>query len=412
MSSVPALTGPTTSHTTMIAAGHGYVNVVKTVSASASIKKANVEGPGSGQLSQVSGDVDTRLLAVLEALKGLETSVTPWSISKNAKKAKKVGEDDQVGEMIKCEQVAIKKLLGDMAKDTRAAADETSRTLRELAVKTLELDQAQETNLLLEARSAELDQIQATDMVGKVQRLQQQVEAMLGDNEALLESNAALEREKADSQRKTKETAEKMKAELEFRDRDIRRLQAELKKESKKDDLRTSKDLASDESQNQSHAEQLKAMQRRCDLAKTEAEAAKSTQNAVKSKLQQANQMLEKNQEEISTLNRKLMDTRLEKERLAQEMTLSLKELSMFHDSYSSKSDAVATQGKYFNKELAWPRVVYSTRGSKILHSSVCSSVEASRCTPMEYHSHKELELVMTSNGMLLCHSCRSEARF
>ncbi len=37
--------------------------------------------------------------------------------------------------------------------------------------------------------------------------------------------------------------------------------------------------------QNQSHAEQLKAMQRRCDIAKSEAEAAKATQKTVKSKL-------------------------------------------------------------------------------------------------------------------------------
>ncbi len=66
----------------------------------------------------------------------------------------------------------------------------------------------------------------------------------------------------------------------------------------------------------------------------------------------------------------------------------------------------------FYNAAAPWPRIAFTARGGKCLHNKACSAVDTNKCSPMEYHSHKELEACMAEGGMVLCHTCRADNGF
>lgn len=66
----------------------------------------------------------------------------------------------------------------------------------------------------------------------------------------------------------------------------------------------------------------------------------------------------------------------------------------------------------YLNKDAGWPRVAFTLRGGKVLHSSACGNMDTSKCTTFEYFSAEDLEGYMQREGCVLCHTCRADPRF
>eukprot|EP00798_Chlamydomonas_sp_ICE-L_P027564 gene27564-8813_t len=159
--------------------------------------------------------------------------------------------------------------------------------------------------------------------------------------------------------------------------------------------------------------EKAKLLQYRFELAQTESQNAKERQQAAKEKLDEAIFTMTNDCGEILQLSSELSMLETENGNVQHQLKLVQMELDIFQTNFSVNCGAsLPAQRKYFNTHLAWPRVVLTSRGSKILHSKLCSSMEAISCVTTEYYNHRELEAVMSQNGMMLCHVCREDCRF
>ncbi len=165
-------------------------------------------------------------------------------------------------------------------------------------------------------------------------------------------------------------------------------------------------------SQLSKRASELKLMQRRVEVAKSEAEQAKVQMMASRSALEQVQASLAQSQEEIKAVTRKLNDARLGKEEAGRELECAKAEQKMiFAELCQVKAGSVPK--KHYDSKAAWPRVAFSARSGIVLHNRACASVcDTSKCSAFEYSSHAELEERIKDNGLIMCHACRADPGF
>lgn len=429
---------------------HSYVHVKAIAPASSHIVKPDVQGTFAStvEMEVIAKDLETRLNSLSVAVRKLGISVSPWGVAKNSKRAILASNELCAG------VPAIRSAMSATLKESEQAAAELVQLRQKLAEGEALSVQVQAANAQLQALASEQEaqlkqqaseiktmlasmdrgemaKKQAREEAGgrfdtkdkdteeiKLQKLGNKVEVIMAENAELLAVNEQLQKSKADMAKKLKELGDKMRDEIEVRDRENRRLATELKKttEQKETGMSAAKEQVA--SQLAARMSEIKALQRRVESAKIEVEAAKGGQKAAKVALDEVVAALGRSQEEGRLLGRKLADAKLQKEEVAREMEMAQKEQAMMHSELvattrvAGPAAMTAISRPFYNAAAPWPRIAYTARGGKCLHNKACSAVDTNKCSPMEYHSHKELEACMAEGGMVLCHTCRADNGF
>jgi len=369
----------------------------------------------------------------------LGSSVSPWGLSKNQKRAQEASMN------LENNRMSLMNKLGAALRESESARAEVLEARDHLAERLTLIDknaqlrtklheqeerltqQAEQIKSLLskvdggelarkEARDAKGGRFPGEEKEARVQQLTSKVDSLLSEHRELQAANALLLKTKADQGRKLKEAGDKLRDETEVRDREIRRLQAELRKalEAKESSMSSAKEQVS--SQLASRSKEVKTLQFRCDTLRAEMETLKAGSKTLKAAADEAEAAMSKAQEEARAAAKKLADMRVARDDVVRELEQAKREQDMLHSEFQAaqtrSSISSAALSKYYNTSSPWPRIAFRTKDGRCLHNTPCGGFETVKCTSLEYHSHRELEGLLGREGLVLCHNCRTEQGF
>uniref|UniRef100_A0A7S0RRV9 Uncharacterized protein n=1 Tax=Chlamydomonas leiostraca TaxID=1034604 RepID=A0A7S0RRV9_9CHLO len=411
--------------------------------------------PAAEKMTLVDGNALTELSSIMDASKRavnkLSESVAPWTISKNKKRATTaLAELEQQKQMLlnllsstltsmqqaRTEVANIKKERDNAVEQRLAAEGRTIQLesdiesnqaqIEKLSAEVAELQAAKKKALSPAELAAMLEKVEEAgvgpkrylklDAQKEVETLQRRLEALVADHDKLRTENEKLTRARNDAVKKAKEWEAKAKDEAEVREREVKRLAAELKRAGDaKDEAVAAARLESADTL-AARTRELKNLQRRVEASKGEMDGLRAREKTFRGQLDEANAVGAKAQEEARAAARKAGDMRAARDEVARELEGARAECSMVAAELKAcvpKEAALANVRAFYNKSAAWPRHAFTVRGSCVLHTGACEGwIDVGRVMPREYGSHKELEGWVAGEGVVLCRNCRCSGGF
>eukprot|EP00798_Chlamydomonas_sp_ICE-L_P014433 gene14433-20439_t len=276
-----------------------------------SVSKQSESGSIISSLSSSHKEVEERLNSIFQVLLKLGDSVSPWGVTKNAKRT------TLAAAALKDQLRPIKTAFSGSIKEVQRSAEEIAVLRRQLADRDEKCMRLYSENQALQSKVSQTGEGLASSD-GRREELEDEVEDLREKLEELHVVNTDLQQFKDESANRHSRATYKTRHDLETANAEIERLKAELRKTMRTAAVRNSKDMATN--QLASRTAELRVMQRKFEQAKSEAEVAKAAQKTTKASLDEANTLLNMSQDETLNLAHKLAACQKTKDELEAEL--------------------------------------------------------------------------------------------